>query len=136
MWFKNIQFKLVNLSKCGRRQRKKERKKKGGYNTNWSVLAKEGNVRKRENEREKENSWSLTYFLLTGYVLEGSCILFQMFFFPPPPSSVNTRFSLFCVHWHDYFFFFFFYNNNCPSPPPPTQLLPIILKLVKTLNNK
>lgn len=28
MWFKNIQFKLVNLSKCGRRQRKKEEKEK------------------------------------------------------------------------------------------------------------
>lgn len=35
---------------------RKKKKKKGGYNTNWSVLAKEGNVRKRENEREKENS--------------------------------------------------------------------------------
>lgn len=135
MWFKNIQFKLVNLSKCGRRQRKKERKKKGGYNTNWSVLAKEGNVRKRENEREKENSWSLTYFLLTGYVLEGSCILFQMFF-PPPLQCKYEVFPFLCTLTR-LFLFFFFYNNNCPSPsPPPTQLLPIILKLVKTLNNK
>lgn len=39
-----------------KKERRKREKKKGGYNTNWSVLAKEGNVRKRENEREKENS--------------------------------------------------------------------------------
>ena len=37
-------------------RKKKKKKKKGGYNTNWSVLAKEGDVRKRENEKEKENS--------------------------------------------------------------------------------
>lgn len=141
MWFKNIQFKLVNLSKCGRRQRKRKRKRekkkreeKGRlYNLclSWQKKKKkkkkEGNVREKEKEKER-----LTFCLLVmfwrGRVFCSKCS------FPPPPFSVNTRFSLFCVHWHDYFFFFFFYNNNCP--PPHTQLLPIILKLVKTLNNK
>lgn len=32
-------------------RKKKKKKKKGGYNTNWSVLAKEGNVRMRERKK-------------------------------------------------------------------------------------
>lgn len=33
------------------RERRKREKKKGGYNTNWSVLAKEGDVRMRERKK-------------------------------------------------------------------------------------
>ena len=115
---------------------KKERRKREAIQF-VSVLAEEeeeekGRQCQRERERERERE---TYFLLTGYVLEGSCILFQMFFFPPPLQCKYEVFPFLCTLTRLFLFFFFTITTVLP-PLPPTQLLPIILKLVKTLNNK
>ena len=127
---------MVNLSKCGRRQRKREEKERRKREAIQfvSVLAEEeeeeekGRQCQRERERERE-----TYFLLTGYVLEGRVFCSKCSFSPPPLQCKYEVFPFLCTLTR-LSLFFFFYNNNCP--PPHTQLLPIILKLVKTLNNK
>ena len=73
---------------------KKERRKREAIQF-VSVLAEEEEEEEekgRQCQRERE-----TYFLLTGYVLEGR-VFCSKCSFSPPPFSVNTRFSLFCVH--------------------------------------
>lgn len=66
MWFKNIQFKLVNLSKCGRRQRKRE-KKKGGYTI--CVCLGRRRRRKRKAMSERKRDLLSAYWLCFGGVV-------------------------------------------------------------------
>ena len=94
-----------------KKEKKKEREEKERRKRDAiqfvSVLAEEeeeeekGRQCQRERERERE-----TYFLLTGYVLEGSCILFQMFFFPPLQCKYEV-FPFLCTLTRLFLFFFF-----------------------------
>lgn len=84
MWFKNIQFKLVNLSKCGRRQRKREekerRKREAIIQTGLSWQ------KKAMWEWERERKFMIVNLLSAYWLCFGGVVYFVPNVFPPPPS--------------------------------------------------